>query len=540
MQFRGIKKMRESLPPQFLKEKLPRFLQKCARTFEADRCYRNDLRYIRVWIQLMDFVDDPRALLKVMETNRIGLKRALFYEAYALYYEKVKKFEEAERMYHLGVRNLAEPSQELQKAYEQFLRRMDQYKKRKTRRQEVRAFMTCRHNVEIEETKEESCSAKGGCTGTEALSKPCRSKEVRGYVGPGGALKKQEAISIESKRPSRVCNDETVVVKFVDTAIVGKSEAEDACHHGLVDPTINLKEAMNDINNMFREPLELGAVIRRKSQETISKQDEGVTSGFKVFVDESLDNETDFSYQNKENVDAALSNKHIAETQMPLQQSFEIYVDDEDDNGNDILDKIEGSAPRLNAFLFPRPNDGSADTHMKSSTNFIHREDTIVGRFVGSAIADEPEVENACHHGLVEPTINLKEAMETINGMFGKPLDFVKTNRSKKQGKFVEKKRDCGAFSILPDDDLKSQQQPHASLCSLSKLESGKFVEKKRNCGVFSILPDDDLKSQQQLHASLCSSSKLGSGECELFEPTMFTKQAMDDINEMFGKSLDF
>ncbi|KAF6153635.1 hypothetical protein GIB67_027502 [Kingdonia uniflora] len=397
MKFRGIKKMRESLPPQFLKEKLPRFLQKCARTFEADRCYQNDLRYIRVWIQLMDFVDDPRALMKAMETNRIGLKKALFYEAYALYYEKVNKFEEAEKMYHLGVRNLAAPVQELQKAYEQFLRRMDQYKKRKTRRQEVRASMTCRYNGEIEETKEECCSAKGGHVGTEAVNKPCRSKEVRGSVGPGGAFKKQEAISVESKRPSRVCNDETVVVKLVDTAIVGKSEAEDACHHGLVDPTINLKEAMNGINNMFREPLELGAVIRRKSQKTIGKQDEGVSRGFEVFVDESLDNETDFSYQNKENVDAALSKKHIAETQMPLQQTFEIYVDDEDDKTNDTLDEIESSAPRVNDFVFPRPNDGSADTHMKSPTNFIHREDTVVGRFVGSAIADEPEVENACH-----------------------------------------------------------------------------------------------------------------------------------------------
>lgn len=51
----------------------------------------------------MDFVDDPRALLRTLEVNRIGTKRSLFYLAYALYYEKIKKFEEAEKMYHLGV-----------------------------------------------------------------------------------------------------------------------------------------------------------------------------------------------------------------------------------------------------------------------------------------------------------------------------------------------------------------------------------------------------------------------------------------------------
>lgn len=51
----------------------------------------------------MDFVDDPKALLRNMEVNHIGTKRSLFYQAYALYYEKIKKFEEAEKMYHLGV-----------------------------------------------------------------------------------------------------------------------------------------------------------------------------------------------------------------------------------------------------------------------------------------------------------------------------------------------------------------------------------------------------------------------------------------------------
>lgn len=51
----------------------------------------------------MDYVDEPRALLRTMEMNAIGSKRSLFYQAYALYYEKMKKFEEAEKMYHLGV-----------------------------------------------------------------------------------------------------------------------------------------------------------------------------------------------------------------------------------------------------------------------------------------------------------------------------------------------------------------------------------------------------------------------------------------------------
>ena len=45
--------MKDSLPSQVLNEKLPRFLPKCAQTFDLDRHYKNDLRYLRVWLQLV-------------------------------------------------------------------------------------------------------------------------------------------------------------------------------------------------------------------------------------------------------------------------------------------------------------------------------------------------------------------------------------------------------------------------------------------------------------------------------------------------------
>lgn len=52
----------------------------------------------------MDFVDDPSALLRTMGVNYVGIKRCQFYQAYALYYEKNKKYDEAEKMYHLGAK----------------------------------------------------------------------------------------------------------------------------------------------------------------------------------------------------------------------------------------------------------------------------------------------------------------------------------------------------------------------------------------------------------------------------------------------------
>ncbi|KAF8369552.1 hypothetical protein HHK36_032426 [Tetracentron sinense] len=523
---RGVRKMRESLPPQILKAKLPRFLQKCAHTFDSDRRYRNDLRYIRVWIQLMDFVDDPRALLRTMEMNRIGIKRSLFYQAYALCFEKLKKFEEAEKMYHMGVKNICHAIRQM-KCRTLFLGQslggeqdMD-CGQRSIEHQERRAAMRpltsrsipppCRENEGIKEgicrfedsptgtsseislpeaennhknvetkmvREESSADMRNGKLDPEAylpsnnhgvlvnscnvgIANDLSMKEIMGTVGHKSSFKLQDRTDMGSDEPSSFCSDDQVVVKFVDTAIVGKSEAEDACHHGLVDPTINMKEAMNAINSMFWEPLEMEILNRRRSHKTQSKVDKSMSNGFEVFMDEYFDNGVGLSDQKQNNGDL-LANPDFArpvnpalplqnsrtEMQQTLQETFKIFIDDEDSNGvgdgndenasfahyevqNLLTEDSTSSIPRINAFVFPSPKDlpsnDSDDLDVESSPSMKLREVTVVRRFMGSTILDEEEVENACHHGLVEPTINLKEAMDDINSMFGKPLDFVKT-----------------------------------------------------------------------------------------------------------------
>ncbi|KAE8723371.1 hypothetical protein F3Y22_tig00012483pilonHSYRG00006 [Hibiscus syriacus] len=490
---RGIKKIKDSVPPQILSEKLPRFLQKCTQTFESDRRYHDDLRYLRVWLQLMDFMDDPRVLLRRMEMNQIGTKRSLFYQAYALYYEKNKKFDEAEKLYHLGVQNLAEPIDELQKAYEQFLNRMERHKKKKKMQggRTARKPLQCR---ELKESSEAKCIVEDRHKRSSVLH---NGKQVEGQ-------RERALMERELDEPRKIGNDDTVVVKFVDTAIVGKSEAEDACHHGLVDPTINMKEAMNAINSMFREPIETAPVGRRSSRR-LPKEDRDLNIGFRVF-DEDMDGGSNSSIQHEEK---ELQGK--AQICQPKEEAFEIYVDDDEGNseageGNDEKENLEQfevqhSGKGCNIFVFPNPKDispeSSDDIDARSAGRPKIQEDTMVHRFVGSAISDEPVVENVCHHGLVDPTINLKEAMQDINNMFGRPIDFVRATR-KKQDKAPVEKQDLGGFSILPDDDLKNQE------------------------------PQPPAKSSGKLNDS------------DLFEPTVFTKEAMDDINKMFGMPLDF
>ncbi|GMH15415.1 hypothetical protein Nepgr_017256 [Nepenthes gracilis] len=557
---RGVRKMRETLTPKVLHEKLPRFLQKCAQTFQSDRRYQNDPRFVRIWLHLMDYVDDPRAVLRTMEREGIGTKRSLFYQAYALYYEKMKKFEDAEKMYRLGAQNLAEPLNELQKSYEQFLQRMVRHRKKKiqdaveiTAKRPLSEWSISQHSCSSRGNNVNSCKVDSGavasCTkeslpvinpknltiGSEKIlgksyesqiplhetecpgalqifsngisGDPSTTKQVMDHNSNQSQLKEPGDLETKLDEPSMLQRVDSVILKFVDTAIVGKSEAEDACHHGLVDPTINTKEAMNAINNMFREPLELTFVGRPPRCQP--KASQNPSSGFEVFIDENMDN-----------VVISADPRELSHTKMscPLPQPIDVFIDDDGHNEvqvktnykidlepSEFHESTEGyplSSPQVYDSMFLRPKDhqleSSGDLNIEPSKANI-QEDTVVCRFVASAISDEPEVENICHHGLVDPTVNLREAMDDINSMFGKPIDFVRTTRKKKQG--------------LTAPLGKSHQ------------------------GGFSILNDDDLVCQQ---GQLLPSSSGREDRCDLLEPTVFTKEAMDDINKMFAMPFNF
>ncbi|KAK3229529.1 hypothetical protein Dsin_001410 [Dipteronia sinensis] len=471
---RGIKKMKETLPSDVLKNKLPRFLQKCTRSFESDRRYKNDMRYLRVWLQLMDFVDDPRALLKTMEENHIGVTQSLFYQAYALFYEKMKKFEDAEKMYHLGVRNLAEPAGELQKSYEQFLHRMERHKKKRIQLQERRtsrrplsstsiplhsngAKENCENICRATESQHEGSSAerlpdennvgmkkilKENSQNVKPLVEPNHIKDSatsfgirlgstkKEHVGSTGSISEQQVNSKRESESRMFRSEDTMVARFVDTAIVGKSEIEDACHHGLVEPTINMKEAMNAINDMFREPLDTAPVGR--SHRSQKKEDRSFDNGFNVFIDENLDNRGG-SLERKEEKRVSQQQHSSTQNCEPHPESFKIYVDDEESDENEGINDEEApleeevqnlrrgsssSSRHLNGFVFPSPRDdlpseSSDDQDVENSPPVkLRREDTVVRRFVGSTILDEPEVRKCLPPWLSRPNDQLEGGYE--------------------------------------------------------------------------------------------------------------------------------
>lgn len=342
----------------------------------------------------------------------------------------------------------------------------------------------------------------------------CNSTFKKGATSELGCRTCSEETKAETSEHRKFYGEDTVVVKFVDTAIIGKSDAEDARHHGLVEPTINTKEAMNAINSMFREPLE-PSFAGRKSSRNQSETDQSVDNGIEIFVDEDFDAKAVPSSQplrdgsSSVQTDNTKSNQHF-------QESLQIFIDEEENEQvreMDDMDELDQrndqntvdaniSRGHFDGFVFPCPSDVITSECSEGLPSVKprqerFREDTVVYRFVGSTILEEPEVENVCHHGLVDPTINLKEAMDDINSMFGKPIEFARKSRPNKQEKVGNHSKSVsGGFLILPDEELESNAGK--SLNSLARKES------------------------------------------DLFEQTVCTREAMAEINKMFGMPLDF
>ncbi|PKU65228.1 probable inactive serine/threonine-protein kinase bub1 [Dendrobium catenatum] len=533
---RGIRKIYQSLPPHVLSEKLPRFLQKCAQTFESDRRYRNDSRYVAVWIQLMDYVEDARVLLRKMEKSQIGVKRTKFYTAYALYYEKKKRFEDSEKMYQLGVQRLAEPVGELQKSYDQFLHRMKLLKHRRARLEEA---------ANIGETSTSGHSQKTS-TSIDLKNYQKQAEHENSIIQsffPGNLSTKQNGLvsssaesfyQTESAEENSGCTgckslarSQSIPINDLDKSApfhsddVGLSQVGDARLHGLSDPVINTKEAMNVINGMFKEPLQLETISRNSNQVNQKPNQRGNT--IEVFVDEEREESGDVNqniiYKTRSvsvkpvNSDSQKRNGNT-ELQTPFVGSFKILADDEDDedsddNAHEYCSEMEEPMEITCQHAWPTSQTStetrlnSFDIRLKEDTVFRRlKEDTVIRKIVGSKVFDEPKVENACHHGLVDPTVNLKQAIDDINGMFGKPLNFFKAGKPKKQEKMFSRKSDSSkdAFFILADDDIEKDLNGQAPPC-------------------------------------ISHSSNV---EVNLFEPTLFTKEAMNEINDLFGRSLDF
>ncbi|CAL1383580.1 unnamed protein product [Linum trigynum] len=95
--------------------------EQCVRAFWDSARYKDDLRYLRVWLQYAEYCDDAQIIYSFLDDNGIGKSHSEFYMAYALHLESKNKLKSANDIFTLGLSRDAQPLHKLKDAYKKFL-----------------------------------------------------------------------------------------------------------------------------------------------------------------------------------------------------------------------------------------------------------------------------------------------------------------------------------------------------------------------------------------------------------------------------------
>lgn len=102
-------------------------LERATKTFITSAQYKNDPRYLRLWIHYIHFFSDaPREAYMFLSRHGIGEGLALFYEEYAAWLEGAGRWTQAEEVYKLGIERESRPVQRLLRKFKEFEERMAQ------------------------------------------------------------------------------------------------------------------------------------------------------------------------------------------------------------------------------------------------------------------------------------------------------------------------------------------------------------------------------------------------------------------------------
>ncbi|BDA44147.1 probable mitotic checkpoint serine/threonine-protein kinase BUB1 at N-terminal half [Coccomyxa sp. Obi] len=111
-------------------EVLP-LLERCTRELQDVPQYKDDVRYLRVWIQYADCLPEPRDVFTYLKEHNIGQDFCVYYVAYAAYLELRGSYAKAEGVFQAGLQRMAHPVDRLRCKYEDFQHRMARRKARK-------------------------------------------------------------------------------------------------------------------------------------------------------------------------------------------------------------------------------------------------------------------------------------------------------------------------------------------------------------------------------------------------------------------------
>jgi checkpoint serine/threonine-protein kinase len=106
---------------------LLQLLERATKAFLTSTHYRNDPRYLRLWLHYIRlFSDAPRETFSFLARHHVGEALALFYEEFAAWLESAGRWTQAEEVFKLGLQRDARPQERLLRKFGEFQTRFDQ------------------------------------------------------------------------------------------------------------------------------------------------------------------------------------------------------------------------------------------------------------------------------------------------------------------------------------------------------------------------------------------------------------------------------
>jgi len=101
-------------------------LERATKTFQSSSHYKNDPRYLKIWLHYIRlFSDAPREVFVFLARHSIGEGLALYYEEFAAWLENAGRWSQAEEVYKMGIEKEARPAERLVRKFGEFERRKE-------------------------------------------------------------------------------------------------------------------------------------------------------------------------------------------------------------------------------------------------------------------------------------------------------------------------------------------------------------------------------------------------------------------------------
>ncbi|KAF0935704.1 hypothetical protein E2562_035752 [Oryza meyeriana var. granulata] len=123
-----IKWVQESFPTGGDCSGLVVIYEQCVRAFWHDDRYKDDLRYLKVWLEYAGNCADSEVIFRFLEANQIGQSHTNYYLSYASVMESKNKLKKANEIFHLGISRKAKPMEKLETTYRAFIQRSSKKK----------------------------------------------------------------------------------------------------------------------------------------------------------------------------------------------------------------------------------------------------------------------------------------------------------------------------------------------------------------------------------------------------------------------------